>query len=109
MLMLGLSQMGWLSSQKLMLQNGSSQLVKLWGEDALLDWPGALDPVIHKRDAHMAKTIYAAAQGTSLTLSMRLLPCSLFCSSRNADCGRSVNTQASWLHDTSKSCISDFL
>lgn len=46
-----------------MLQNGSSQLVKLWGEDALLDWPGALDPVIHERDAHMARTIYAAAQG----------------------------------------------
>lgn len=55
-----------------MLQNGSSQLVKLWGEDALLDWPGALDPVIHERDAHMARTIYAAAQGTPLTFIMDL-------------------------------------
>ena len=44
-------------------QNGSQQMVKLWGEDALLDWPGALDPVIHDRDAYMAKTILAAAKG----------------------------------------------
>ena len=57
-------------------QNGSSQLVKLWGEDALLDWPGALDPVIHERDAHMARTIFAAAQGihhTCLTRQANLL------------------------------------
>lgn len=53
----------------MVLQNGSSRLVKLWGEDALLDWPGALDPVIHERDAHMARTIYAAAQGAPLTFS----------------------------------------
>ena len=57
----------------MVLQNGSSQLVKLWGEDALLDWPGALDPVIHERDAHMARSIYAAAEGTPLTYPMRLL------------------------------------
>ncbi|DBA78520.1 TPA: hypothetical protein ACH3X2_007842 [Trebouxia sp. C0005] len=47
------------------LQNGSKQLVRLWGEDALLSWPGALEPVIHERDVHMAKTIWAAATGTA--------------------------------------------
>lgn len=47
------------------LQNGSKELVKLWGEDALLSWPGALQPVIHERDVHMAKTIWAAATGTA--------------------------------------------
>lgn len=41
----------------------SSRAVKLWGEDALLDWPGAMQPVIHDRDAHMAQAIWAAAQG----------------------------------------------
>ncbi len=47
------------------MQNGSKDLVKLWGEDALLSWPGALEPVIHERDAHMAKSIWAAATGTT--------------------------------------------
>ncbi|KAL0049763.1 hypothetical protein WJX82_009526 [Trebouxia sp. C0006] len=47
------------------LQNGSKELVKLWGEDALLSWPGALEPVIHERDVHMANTIWAAATGTA--------------------------------------------
>ena len=78
----------------MVLQNGSSQLVKLWGEDALLDWPGALDPVIHERDAHMARTISAAAQGTPLTFPMRLLPCSVFCSSHYANSAGSVNMAA---------------
>ena len=41
----------------------STQAVKLWGEDALLDWPGAMQPVIHDRDAHMAQAIWAAAHG----------------------------------------------
>ncbi|DBA78522.1 TPA: hypothetical protein ACH3X2_007842 [Trebouxia sp. C0005] len=49
------------------LQNGSKQLVRLWGEDALLSWPGALEPVIHERDVHMAKTIWAAATGRCKT------------------------------------------
>jgi hypothetical protein len=50
------------------LQPASGQagpLVKLWGEDALLDWPGALAPVIDERDAYMARTLWAAATGTS--------------------------------------------
>ena len=38
-------------------------IVKLWGEDALLSWPGALEPVIHRRDAYMARSIAAAASG----------------------------------------------
>lgn len=37
--------------------------VKLWGEDALLKWPGAMQPVIHARDAYMARSIAAAAAG----------------------------------------------
>ncbi len=51
------------SKAALLAQNGSKELVKLWGEDALLSWPGALEPVIHERDVHMAKTIWAAATG----------------------------------------------
>lgn len=47
----------------MLVQNGSKELVKLWGEDALLSWPGALEPVIHERDVHMANTIWAAATG----------------------------------------------
>jgi pheromone shutdown protein TraB len=31
--------------------------VKLWGEDALLDWPGAEGPIIRERDEFMARTI----------------------------------------------------
>ena len=38
-------------------------LVKLWGEDALLSWPGALQPIIHSRDAYMAKSVAAAVAG----------------------------------------------
>ena len=38
-------------------------LVKLWGEDALLSWPGAMEPIIHRRDAYMARSIAAAASG----------------------------------------------
>ncbi|KAL4443721.1 hypothetical protein ABPG75_011458 [Micractinium tetrahymenae] len=37
--------------------------VKLWGEDALLKWPGAMQPIIHSRDAYMARSIAAAASG----------------------------------------------
>lgn len=44
----------------------SHKTVKLWGEDALLDWPGAMNPVIHERDAHMAQAIWAAASGELL-------------------------------------------
>eukprot|EP00967_Tisochrysis_lutea_P051422 scaffold63498_cov18-Tisochrysis_lutea.AAC.1 len=38
-----------------------SQPLKLFGEDAILDWPGALDVVIRERDAYMARTVAAAA------------------------------------------------
>jgi hypothetical protein len=37
--------------------------VKLWGEDALLKWPGAKEPVIHRRDAYMARSVAAACAG----------------------------------------------
>lgn len=38
-------------------------IVKLWGEDALLSWPGAMEPVINQRDAYMARSVAAAAGG----------------------------------------------
>ncbi|PRW56496.1 actin binding [Chlorella sorokiniana] len=38
-------------------------IVKLWGEDALLNWPGAMDPIINQRDAYMTRTCVAAASG----------------------------------------------
>ena len=37
--------------------------VEIWGEDALLQWPGARQPLIAERDAYMARTIWAAATG----------------------------------------------
>ena len=37
--------------------------MKLWGEDALLNWPGALGPVITQRDQYMARACVAAAAG----------------------------------------------
>ncbi len=42
------------------------QPLKLFGEDALLDWPGALGPIIRDRDTYMAKALAAAAQGAVL-------------------------------------------
>lgn len=42
--------------------------LKLFGEDALLDWPGAMDPVIHQRDQFMARNLYLTA--TSNTCKM---------------------------------------
>jgi hypothetical protein len=38
-------------------------IVKLWGEDALLSWPGAMEPIIHRRDKYMARSVAAAATG----------------------------------------------
>lgn len=38
-----------------------SKPLKLFGEDALLDWPGVLQPLIQERDAFMAKALAAAA------------------------------------------------
>lgn len=40
--------------------------MELWGEDALLQWPGARRPLIQERDAYMARTIWAAASGQLL-------------------------------------------
>lgn len=38
-------------------------MLKLWGEDAIVDFPGAKASVIEDRDAFMAKTLYSAATG----------------------------------------------
>jgi hypothetical protein len=37
--------------------------LKLYGEDALLGWPGASESIIQERDAYMAKALAAAALG----------------------------------------------
>lgn len=37
--------------------------LKLFGEDALLDWPGAMESIISERDTYMAKALAAAATG----------------------------------------------
>ncbi len=37
--------------------------VEIWGEDALLQWPGARRSLIQDRDAYMARTIWAAVTG----------------------------------------------
>ena len=43
-------------------QQGTSPL-RLWGEDAIVSWPGAAAPVIADRDAYMAASLWAAAAG----------------------------------------------
>lgn len=43
--------------------NDVDKAVEIWGEDALLQWPNARQPLIHERDAYMARTIWAAATG----------------------------------------------
>jgi pheromone shutdown protein TraB len=40
-----------------------SRPLKLWGEDALLDWPGAWQRLIVERDTYMADVLAAAALG----------------------------------------------
>jgi len=40
-----------------------TQPLKLFGEDALLDWPGALESIIRDRDTFMGKALAGAATG----------------------------------------------
>lgn len=42
---------------------GSTAPLALTGEDALLQWPGAMEPLIHQRDAVMAHVVRQAAAG----------------------------------------------
>ena len=42
--------------------------MELWGEDALLQSPGARRALIQERDAYMARTIWAAASGIALEM-----------------------------------------
>ena len=53
-------------------QDSSEGIVKLWGEDALLNWPGALEPIIEERDMVMANVLRACASGMSW-------PCRIHC------------------------------
>lgn len=41
------------------------QMIKLWGEDALIDWPGALGPIITDRDAFMGHVLARLARAES--------------------------------------------
>lgn len=41
------------------LQSASTAPFYLWGEDALIRWPGAEKPVIHDRDRYMAYAVYS--------------------------------------------------
>ena len=41
--------------------------LKLFGEDALLDWPGASESIIAERDRYMAKALAAAATGARIS------------------------------------------
>ena len=45
--------------------------VEIWGEDALLQWPGARQPIITERDAYMARTIWSAATGAHFEFGFR--------------------------------------
>uniref|UniRef100_A0A383WD58 Uncharacterized protein n=1 Tax=Tetradesmus obliquus TaxID=3088 RepID=A0A383WD58_TETOB len=47
------------------LQERLDQPFFVWGEDALLKWPGAVTPLIEERDAYMARVVAAAAQGSN--------------------------------------------
>lgn len=47
-------------------QQNMGQLLKIKGEDALLDWPGASESILAERDLYMAKALAAAAQGACL-------------------------------------------
>ena len=40
-----------------------SQPLKLFGEDALLDWPGAMGAILRDRDTFMAKALVGVATG----------------------------------------------
>lgn len=44
-------------------QSNLGTALKLYGEDALLDWPGARESVIAERDTFMARALAAAARG----------------------------------------------
>ncbi|KAK9837254.1 hypothetical protein WJX81_002082 [Elliptochloris bilobata] len=44
---------------------GGEGLLRIWGEDAIIGFPGAQASIIDERDAYMARTIRAAAQGAA--------------------------------------------
>jgi pheromone shutdown protein TraB len=50
------------------LQSNKSEIVALYGEDALLKWPGAMDSIINERDEYMAKALVALATSTTAGL-----------------------------------------
>lgn len=47
------------------IQENLDQRLKLYGEDALLDWPGASASIIEERDEYMTRALVASASGAS--------------------------------------------
>ena len=45
------------------LSQEETSMLKLWGEDAIIDFPGAKSSIIDERDVFMARAIHAAASG----------------------------------------------
>lgn len=49
----------------LLLQSNLDKPFYVWGEDALLSWPGAESPIIAERDAFMARVLAATATNSN--------------------------------------------
>ena len=49
-----------------MLQARGQEMLKIPGEDAIINWPNAKETIIDRRDAFMARTLWAAATGEPL-------------------------------------------
>ena len=49
----------------MLLQSNLDKPFFVWGEDALLKWPGAEPALIAERDAFMARVLAATATGTN--------------------------------------------
>ena len=52
------------------MQAKGEQMTKLNGEDAIVGWPNAKETIIDQRDAYMARTLYAAATGALVSLTL---------------------------------------
>lgn len=48
------------------IQGDLGERMKLYGEDALLDWPGASESIIEERDEYMTRALVASASGAAL-------------------------------------------
>ena len=67
-------------------QQNLNQTLKIKGEDALLDWPGASQSILGERDMYMAKSLAAAATGLPHNAYYFFLSCLLGDRSRDCTC-----------------------